>query len=52
MMPLTDFIAETMALLRQQPTPAEICVDRVRFLRDADKRGDFDAVFALLNQSH
>ncbi|MBH1993049.1 MAG: SDR family oxidoreductase [Sphingomonadaceae bacterium] len=52
MMPLADFIAETMALLRQQPTPAEICVERVKFLREADRRGQFDAVFAMLNGQH
>lgn len=52
MMPLADFIAETMALLRQDPTPAEICVERVKFLREADRRGEFDAVFAMLNAQH
>jgi len=52
MMPLAAFIAETMALLRQQPTPAEICVEQVKFLREADRRGDFDAVFAMLNGQH
>lgn len=49
MMPLDAFIEETMALLRQQPTPAEICVERVMFLRGADRRGDYDRVFAALN---
>lgn len=52
MMPLNDFIAETMALLRLQPTPAEICVERVKFLREAERRGQFDSVFAVLNQPH
>jgi uncharacterized oxidoreductase len=50
MMPLADFIAETMALLRQQPTPPEIHVDRVKFLSEATQRGDFAQVFAALNQ--
>jgi uncharacterized oxidoreductase len=50
MMPLTDFISETMALLRQQPTPAEIHVERVKFLSEATKRGEFDPVFAALNR--
>jgi uncharacterized oxidoreductase len=44
-MPLKDFIAETMSLLRQQPTPAEICVERVKHLRNADREGRYDATF-------
>lgn len=49
MMPLDAFIEETMGLLRQQPTPDEICVERVMFLRGADRRRDYDQVFATLN---
>lgn len=52
MMPLADYIAETMALLRQQPTPAEIHVERVKFLSEATQRGEFDQVFAMLNGGH
>lgn len=52
MMPLADFIAETMGLIRQQPTPTEIHVERVKFLSEATKRGEFDAVFAMLNGAH
>ena len=52
MMPLADFIAETMSLIRQQPTPAEIQVERVKFLSEATKRGEFDQVFAALNGGH
>ena len=52
MMPLADFIAETMGLIRQQPTPAEIHVERVKFLSEATKRGEFDTVFAMLNGAH
>lgn len=48
-MPLKDYIAETMSILRQQPTPAEICVERVNFLRNAEKEGRYDAVFNGLN---
>ncbi|MFP5234371.1 MAG: SDR family oxidoreductase [Acidobacteriota bacterium] len=50
-MPLKDYIAETMAILRQQPTPAEICVERVNFLRNADKEGRYDATFNGLNSA-
>ena len=49
MMPLADYIAETMALLRQQPTPAEIHVELVKFWTEATRRGEFDQVFAMLN---
>lgn len=49
MMPLGEFIDETMALFARQPTPAEILVQRVRFLRDAEREGRFDAVFGVLN---
>ncbi len=48
-MPLADYIAEVMALLAQDPTPAEVCVQRVGFLRRAEAEGKFDAVFTMLN---
>jgi uncharacterized oxidoreductase len=52
MMPLADFIAETMALLRQDPTPDEIHVERVKFLSEATRRGEFAQVFGMLNGGH
>jgi uncharacterized oxidoreductase len=48
-MPLDVFIDEVMALLDRQPTPAEILVERVRFLRNAEAEGRFDATLAQLN---
>ncbi len=48
-MPLKDFIAETMALLTQQPTPPEIATERVKFLSEAAQRGEYDKVFGILN---
>lgn len=48
-MPLKEYIAETMSILRQQPTPAEIVVERVKQLRNADREGRFDATFNGLN---
>ena len=50
-MPLKDYIAETVELLKRQPTPAEICVERVHPLRFADQSGKFDAVFTGLNDA-
>ena len=52
MMPLADFIDEVMALLAQQPALPEIHVDRVKYLSQATRRGDFDTVFAALNDAH
>jgi uncharacterized oxidoreductase len=50
MMPLNEFIAESMNLLKAQPSAAEICVERVKFLRYAAEGGQFDTVFNTLNQ--
>lgn len=47
--PLDDFVDETIALLAQQPTPAEILVERVRPLRHAEAAGRFAEVLAQLN---
>lgn len=41
-MPLDDFAGEVMALFQQQPTPAEILVEMVKFLRFAEREGRFD----------
>jgi uncharacterized oxidoreductase len=48
-MPLKEFIAEVMEILRQQPTPPEICVENVKRLRFAAESGKFDQVFNGLN---
>lgn len=37
--PLDEFADEVMALFAQQPTPAEILVERVKFLRFAERDG-------------
>ena len=48
-MPLSDFIDEVMAQFAQQPTPAEILVERVKFLRQAEAEGRFDDALATIN---
>lgn len=48
-MPLDAFADEVMALLTQQPTPPEILVEQVRFLRNAEAEGRFEATVAQLN---
>ena len=47
-MPLEPFIDEVMTLFGQQPTPAEILVERVKFLRNAEAEGRFDQALAAL----
>jgi uncharacterized oxidoreductase len=48
-MPLKQFIAEVMEILKQQPTPAEICVENVKGLRFAAESGNFEKIFNGLN---
>jgi len=50
-MPLDEFIAEVMALLEAQPDAKEIQVERVKFLRYGEARGDYDQVVAALNST-
>jgi len=50
-MPLDEFVVEVVALLAEQPDAAEIQVDRVKFLRYGEARGDYDQVVAALNGS-
>ncbi|MDB5681297.1 MAG: oxidoreductase [Sphingomonas bacterium] len=48
--PLDEFADEVMALFAQQPTPSEILVERVGFLRNAEREGRFDATVVQLNE--
>jgi uncharacterized oxidoreductase len=48
-MPLDEFMAEVMDLFDQKPTPREINVGRVLFLRNAESEGRFPATFAAVN---
>lgn len=48
-MPLDDYIDEVMRLFEGVPTPAEIAVERVKFLRNAEAEGRFAQTFATLN---
>jgi uncharacterized oxidoreductase len=50
-MPLDEFVAEVVALLQEQPAANEIQVERVKFLRYGEARGDYDQVVAALNAS-
>lgn len=48
-MPLGQFIDEVTTLFGQEPTPSEILVERVSFLRWAERDGRFDQALAMLN---
>ena len=50
-MPLNQYIAEVMDILKTQPTPKEILVENVKGLRFAEQSGKYDAVFEGLNAS-
>ncbi|WP_136042072.1 MULTISPECIES: SDR family oxidoreductase [unclassified Microbacterium] len=50
-MPLDEFIDEVMGLFESQPDAAEIQVERVKFLRYGEARGDYDQVVATLNRT-
>ncbi|WP_223694948.1 SDR family oxidoreductase [Leifsonia poae] len=49
--PLDEFIAEVVSLFDTQPDAKEILVERVKFLRFGEARGDYDEVVAALNRS-
>jgi uncharacterized oxidoreductase len=49
--PLDEFIAEVMGILESQPDVREVQVERVKFLRYGEARGDYPQVVAALNAS-
>jgi len=51
-MPLAEYIQESMALLQANPEAAEIQVERVKMLRNAETSGQFEKVFGMLNRAH
>jgi uncharacterized oxidoreductase len=48
-MPLGEYIAEVMAILKTQPAVTEICVERVKALYGAAVSGRYDATFNGMN---
>lgn len=48
-MPLDKFADQVMAIFRQTPTPSEILVEGVDFMRDAEKEGRMDAAVAAIS---
>lgn len=49
-MPLDEFIDEVMTLFQEKPTPREILVENVNFLRWAERDGHFDQAVELLSK--
>ena len=50
-MPLDEYVAEVVGIIETQPDAREIQVERVKFLRYGEARGDYDTVVATLNAS-
>lgn len=48
-MPLDEFVDEVMEILGNEPEVEEIQVERVKFLRYGEARGDYEHVVATLN---
>ncbi|GAA2954007.1 SDR family oxidoreductase [Microbacterium schleiferi] len=48
-LPLADFVEEVMSLIETHPEASEILVERVKFLRYGEARGDYAQVVAALN---
>lgn len=48
-MPLDEFADEVVSLLEQDPAAHEILVERVKFLRFAEVRGDYEQVVSIVN---
>ena len=48
-MPLEDFITETMQILKSDPSVKEICVGRVKPLRNAEASGKYEEFFREFN---
>jgi uncharacterized oxidoreductase len=49
-MPLKDFIAAAMNILKHSPEATEICVERVKPLRYAEASGNYDAFHKQFNE--
>ncbi|OJU41273.1 MAG: hypothetical protein BGN97_16200 [Microbacterium sp. 69-10] len=52
LVPLAEYIDEAMRLLEDEPEEGEILVERVKFLRYGEVRGDQKQVIATLNGDH
>lgn len=51
-MPLAEYTAEVMALIEANPKAEEILVERVKFLRNAEREGRHAEAMAAINGAH
>lgn len=51
-MPLDDYIDQTLAILRDEPDVTEVLVERARWMRTAESRGEYDVVVEAVNAAH
>ena len=49
-MPLDEFIAEAMSILKKSPDATEVVVERAKLRRFAEANGGYDAFFTRLNE--
>ncbi len=49
-MPLEEFVSEVLEIVETRPEVSEIQVERVKFLRYAEARGDYAETVATLNR--
>jgi len=49
-LPLKDFIAEAMHILKHSPETKEICVERVKPLRHAEANGNYEVFYKTFNE--
>jgi uncharacterized oxidoreductase len=49
MMSLPDYINETMQIIQQKPTPSEVGVEKVKFLRFAEATGNYEKALEQLS---
>jgi uncharacterized oxidoreductase len=50
--PLDEYVDEVMSLIESQPEAAELLVERVKTLRYAEVRGEYEQVAGALNAAH
>jgi uncharacterized oxidoreductase len=48
-LPLDDYLTDTIDILLAEPDVAEVVIDRVKFLRNAEPEGRYDQTVATLN---
>lgn len=50
-MPLDEFVTEVMQILQRKPNETEICVERVKPLRFAERSGEYASFYVKFNEA-